>query len=133
MAGSDFTLEGVDELISKLDNMDDRVNRNINRIIKKSAEPVRNQGSANVNRSNVDHLHAKDDVVISNIQREGQTRDNNFVQVGYNSTGWRMWFVEFGTIYQPAQHNLLNALTAMREQVIQIQAEELRRLINASG
>lgn len=124
---SGFELKGLDEMISKLDNLDDRVNRGINTVLKDSAEYLKDGIESNVNRSGVDHLHARDDVVIGNIRSFGGSRDNNYVQVGYQTTAWRMWFVEFGTIYQRPQHNVTQAISTTADDV---RNEQIRGLTN---
>lgn len=130
MAGFDIDVQGIDEIITKLDNINDHVNRGINNVLRESAEPLKEGIEANVNLSDVNHLHAKYDVVISRIRTQGGSRDNNYVQVGYDSTSWRMWFVEFGTIYQAPQHNITNAIESTGNMVLQKQADGLRRLLH---
>lgn len=132
MAGLDFEFKGFDEMISKLDNLDNRVNRGINDVLKDSAEPLKEGIEGNVNRSDINHLHAQNDVIISRIRTEGASRDNNYVQVGYQTTSWRMWFVEFGTIYQAPQHNITRAIADTSDLVRRKQIEGLRRLIHGN-
>lgn len=132
MAGIDFEFKGFDEIISKLDNLDNRVNRGINDVLKDSAEPLKEGIEGNVNRSDINHLHAQNDVIISRIRTEGSSRDNNYVQVGYQTTSWRMWFVEFGTIYQAPQHNITRAIADTSDLVRRKQIEGLRRLIHGN-
>lgn len=124
---SGFELKGLDEMISKLDNLDDRVNRGINTVLKDSAEYLKDGIESNVKRSDIDHLHARDDVVIGNIRSFGGSRDNNYVQVGYQTTAWRMWFVEFGTKYQRPQHNVTQAISTTADDV---RSEQIRGLTN---
>lgn len=132
MGGLDFEFKGFDEIISKLDNLDNRVNRGINDVLKDSAEPLKEGIEGNVNRSDINHLHAQNDVIISRIRTEGASRDNNYVQVGYQTTSWRMWFVEFGTIYQAPQHNITKAIADTSDLVRRKQIEGLRRLIHGN-
>lgn len=131
-----FDLEGVEEMISKLDYMDDRVNRGMNAVLKKAAEPLKSQIETNVNRSELVHHHAKDDVTISRIRMESGDRGSKYVQVGYENVGWRMWFVEFGTYSKSAggkgitpQHNVTHAIMEAEPEVNEIRKYELQKLI----
>lgn len=131
MGESSFNMEGIDEMISKLDNMDNRVNRGINRVLRKSAEPLKDKIEDNVNRSDKDGTHAKDDVIVGSVRNASSgTRDTKYVEVGYTSaTGWRMRFVEFGTIYQKPQNNISRAIPDAESEVNKVQVEGLRELI----
>lgn len=131
MVGTGFELDGLQNMMSKLDNLDRKVNRGVNKILRESAEPLKKGIESNVNRSNKDHQHAVDDVVITNARNYGSSRDNNFVQVGYASVGYRMWFVEFGTIYQKPQHNIMHAITETKDEVRAIQVKSLSQLIRS--
>ena len=130
MAGTGIEIEGLENILSKLDNLDDRVNRGINKVLKESAEPLKNGIEMNVNISAKQHHHAIEDVIISRVRSDGGNRDTNYVQVGYASVSWRMFFVEFGTIYQKPQHNVMNAITETKDEVRAIQVKSLSQLIN---
>lgn len=132
MAGNSFELN-IDLLISSLDVVDDSVNRGVNKVIRASAEPLKENIESNVNRSNLNHHHAMDDVIIG---RAGGGREEKFVDVGYEYTAWRMWFVEFGTYSKGSpkgikpQHNVQRAIGSSADQVRAIQVAGLRELIN---
>lgn len=127
---ANFELDGLEEMMAKLDNMDDRVNRGINTVLKDSAEYLKEGIEINVNKSDVDHLHAREDVIVTGVKSFGASRDNNFVQVGYQTTSWRMWFVEFGTIYQSPQHNVTHAIDETADKVKAEQVRGLKNLIH---
>lgn len=137
MADSSFDFE-IDEVLSNLDLLDDSVNRSANRILRESAEPLKSQIESNVNRSDgsthrYPHGHAQDDVIIGRMRMQDRDRDYKFVEVGYEHTAWRMWFVEFGTIYQPPQHNVQRSINEASDDVRRIKIEKLKELIARAG
>lgn len=132
---AEFEFDGFDELISQLDNLDDRVNRGINKVLQESAEPLKENIESNTARHHYSndkygHGHAQDDVVIGRIRSEGGSRDNNYVQVGYERTAWRMWFVEFGTVYQKPQHGVSKSIPQSADAVRKKQIQGLKELIH---
>lgn len=133
MAGTNFDFE-VDEILSNLDLLNDSMNRSVNRILRESAEPLKETIEGNVNRSDGSthrrgEKHAQDDVVIGRMRMEDRDRDYKFVEVGYETTAWRMWFVEFGTIYQRPQGNIQRSIGEAHGDVRRVQVEKLRELI----
>ena len=125
-----FTFQGLDQMISKLDTMDDSVNRGLNKVLKEASEPLKTTIEKNVNRSSKDSKpHAQDDVVISGVQGG---KENKFVEVGYESVAWRMYFVELGTAHQKAQHNVERSIDEASGQVRDKMAEGVMRVIVSS-
>lgn len=122
--------------------MVDSVNRQKNKVLKESAEPlekeiVRTTPVSEVVQHKYGETHAKDDVAISNIRQGTRgSRDDPYVLVGYQSggmhTAWRMYFVELGTVYQRPQYIVTNAIEKMGDKVISVQAEGLKELIMRS-
>ena len=122
----------IQQLITKLDITDKKVNAAVNKVLKKSAEPLQEQIENKTKKSdkNVHRYgepHAKDDVVITNVK--GGAGDEKSVDVGYKTTAWRMKFVEFGTIYQMPQKVVQNSITVSKAEVLRIQAQELRKVL----
>ncbi len=137
MAEASFDID-MDQVLSQLDVLDDSVNRSTNRILRESAEPLKETIEQNVNRSDGSthrrgEGHAQDDVVIGRVSMEARDRDYKFVQVGYDRTNWRMWFVEFGTVYQRPQSNIQRSIPQAQGAVLNIQVEKLRELIARAG
>ena len=129
---SGVEIEGLQNLIAKLDNLDNRVNRGINVVLKDSAAYLKEGIEINVNKSKFNGIHAREDVIVTGVKSFGGSRDNSFVQVGYQRVAWRMWFVEFGTMYQKPQHNVTHAIDETGEKVKAEQIRGLRNLINGT-
>lgn len=132
-------LLGVDELISKLDLTVQRVNRNVNRIIKESAKPVKKQLEKVVPTSNPmkhpDEGHARDDIIISDVM--GRQNDK-YADITFKQTSWRMKFLEYGTIKNGKQaiesrHYVEKASVEVRDKVLSIQRKELLKVIARRG
>lgn len=127
---SGIEIDGLQELISKLDNLDDRINRGINTVLRDSAEYVQERIEINVNVSATENHHARDDVMITRVRSGGEGRDNNYVQVGYASVGWRMYFVEFGTRYQDGQNIIEESTVQSAADVRDAQIRGLSELLH---
>lgn len=93
----DFESAGIDELYTELDELQTRVKRSVNKLLKESAEPLKQSIESKIQISRKDQPHAKFDVKITTVHSESDGL-NRFVEVGYGKeTGWRMYFLEFGT------------------------------------
>ena len=87
----------IDQLLTMLDETQTRVTRGVNKVLKESGEPLKSEIEQNINVSDVDHTHAKTDVQMTNVKSENNGL-NKYIEVGYGrATGWRMYFVEYGT------------------------------------
>lgn len=158
MTNIDFEYAGIDELLTELDEMQTRVKRGVNKVLKESAEPLKGSIESKINYSRkTGRTHAKDDVHITNVKSENDGL-NRYVEVGYGKdTGWRMYFLEFGTYsgfskaYSPAsthqkkrpaggggkgveaQHIVQRATDDSREKIIAIQKAGLTRILLLRG
>lgn len=129
-------MTGIDEMFTALDTTVQRVNRGVNELLKKSAEPVREEMKKTIPISSEmkhpDEGHAVDDIRITNV-KSSQGGFDKKVDVGFKVTEWRMWFLEFGTIYIAPRHYVEKAGLAARKKVLAIQIKELRALLKQRG
>lgn len=154
----DFEYAGIDELLTELDELQTRVKRGVNKVLKESAVPLKASIESKINYSNKSgRTHAKDDIHITNVKSENDGL-NRYVEVGYGGdTGWRMYFLEFGTYgrfskaYAPAsthqkgratgsggkgvepQHIMQRSTDDSREAIIAIQKAGLIRILLLRG
>ncbi|MBP1044847.1 HK97 gp10 family phage protein [Enterococcus sp. BWM-S5] len=129
--GFDFN---IDEVMRNLDLTEQRVNKGLNNVLKESAEPLKSEMQQNTNVSNgsshrYGEGHARDNVEITAIK--GGATDEKYVEVGFNKkVAWRMYFVEFGTVYQRPQNIVQRSITAKKSEVLRKQQEGMKGLLN---
>ena len=93
----EFEMMNIDQLLTMLDETQTRVTRGVNKVLKESGEPLKEEISQRINRTDLDRIHAEDDVQMTNVKSENNGL-NKYIEVGYGrATGWRMYFVEYGT------------------------------------
>lgn len=133
----DFEMTGIDQLITHIDTTQTRLRRATNKVLQDSAEPLRDEI---VRRTNRVSGAAASDVQISRAKASNDGLERS-VDVGYSpKTGWRMYFVEFGTYdryMNPGgskgvrpQHIVENSTDAMRTEVLSIQFRELKKIFD---
>lgn len=129
-------IEGLDELWTAVDFTVNRINREANKIIKESAEPVAEEIRRTVPRSSPtkhpEEGHASDDVRISNVRTTNGGLEK-YADVGFKVTEWRMWFLEFGTVHIAPRHYVEHAGLSQRNAVLSIQKQRLRELLSRRG
>ena len=123
----------VDEIMRNLDLTQNKLNTGINKVLKESAEPLKDQIESTTNRSDgsthrYGEGHAADKVIISSVK--GGRSDEKSVDVGYEkAVAWRMYFVEFGTVKQKPQGIIRNSVSVKKGDVLKIQQAGLRGLL----
>ena len=123
----------IDELVRNLDLTQTKMSRGVNKVLKESAEPLKDEIETNTNKSDgsshrYGEGHAKDRVVITNVK--GGMSDEKYVETGYDkSVSWRMYFVNFGTIYQKPQNIIQRSITVKKSEVFRLQQEGLKRAL----
>ena len=136
-----FEFAGIDELYSRLDTTVQRISRETNKIVKDSAEPIREEIKRTVpilqpEPKHPDEGHAVDDVQISRVRTKGYIKT---VDVGFKKTEWRMWFLEYGTHHPDGsiritpRHYVEKALISQKGQVLSIQAKRLKEVVDRRG
>lgn len=148
-----FEMTGLDELIEELDMTQTRVVRATNKILRDSAEPLKEEIIKNTPVGGDED--GRSDVHITNVKRDNDGL-NRYLEVGYGQeSGWYMYFHELGTyqyfsgVYSPRtnslgsrgkkhpraiqpKHMVERATETARPKVIKIQTERLNDYLNAS-
>lgn len=130
----EFNVNGIDELLAELERKEDNLNRGVNKVLKKSAVPLKEQIEFNVNLGPLKHdVHAKYDVIIGGVKNDGFEKQ---VPVGFSEDSyWYMWFLEKGTYSKgdpkgiKPQHNVERAMVITKRLIAEIQKEGLEKLI----
>jgi HK97 gp10 family phage protein len=121
---ANISLDGANELMKKIDWMEDRINRMANKVLREAAKPVAEAMRANVNVSNKDHVHIRDDIKISGVRTK---EDTKYIDVGPGKdTAWRAKFLEFGTSHAPPYPFIEPAIRETKEEVKRILRESLK-------
>ena len=139
----EFEMMNIDQLLTMVDETQTRVTRGVNKVLKESGEPLKSEIEQNINLSDVDHTHAKTDVQMTNVKSENNGL-NKYIEVGYGrATGWRMYFVEYGTYSRfkneggakgvRPQHIIQKSTESQKSNVLKIQKEGLIRILNLRG
>ncbi len=132
--GIDFDIQGIDKLLTELERKDEILNSGMNKVLKESAEPLKERIESNVNLGPGKHDgHAKHDVVIGSIKHDGFEKQ---VPVGFTKDSyWYMWFLEKGTYTKgnpkgiKPQHNVERAMISSKYLVAKKQYYGLKRLL----
>lgn len=97
MANGEFELEGYDELLRSLSNLEDDIQNHVTKnALKKGAEVIRKKMSEEAPRSEEDKRHAADHIIIIPTNLKDTT------YIGNDAEGYYLKFVEFGTSSIPA-------------------------------
>ena len=139
----EFEIMNIDQLLTMLDETQTRVTRGVNKVLKESGEPLKEEISQRINRTDLDRIHAEDDVQMTNVKSENNGL-NKYIEVGYGrATGWRMYFVEYGTYSRfkneggakgvRPQHIIQKSTESQRSNVLKIQKEGLIRILKLRG
>lgn len=138
----DLGIDGIDELVQKLEGISATVDRNTNRILRESTEPLKEEIRRNTplnapGPKRPEKGHAKDHVVNSNVKRRDGEK---YVEVGYESDwAWYMWFLEKGTysLGDPdgikPRHHVERSLENAKDKVGQMQLDGLVRVMELLG
>ena len=139
----EFEVMNIDQLLTMLDETQTRVTRGVNKVLKESGEPLKEEISQRINRTDLDRTHAEDDVQMTRVKSENNGL-NKYIEVGYGrATGWRMYFVEYGTYSRfkneggakgvRPQHIIQKSTESQKANVLKIQKEGLIRILNLRG
>ena len=98
---SEFQIEGMDELLSRLTQVGNRVDVIIDAILIEAGNNVKEEMKKLVPVSNISHQHIKDDIQTSDIKGGGTEK---YIEIGPGKkTNWRAKFLEFGTVKMSAK------------------------------
>lgn len=95
--GVKVELEGMNELIEKINALGKKGALIEGKALKVGAEPVKNEmeSISRQHKSNIHHTHISEDIQISSVKNK---KGNKYVEVGPGKeTNWRAKYSEFGT------------------------------------
>jgi HK97 gp10 family phage protein len=125
---ADLQVEGMEDLLARLNALGDAANRIANQALKEAAEPLAEAMRNNVNVSNIsspDYKHIRDDIQISRVKVSGTTR---YVEVGPGEeTAWRAKFLEFGTSKMSPRPFMEPSLHESKHKVFTVLRDALKR------
>jgi len=121
-------LEGMQELIDKVNKLGARGNIIKKKALDKAGELVKRSMENNAPVSNLNKKHMADNIKVSDIEKENGV---DFVEIGPNkgdnSEFFYSKFSEWGTSTQPAQHWAENSVLENKREINQIITDELKR------
>ncbi|MCL6443925.1 MAG: HK97 gp10 family phage protein [Alicyclobacillus sp.] len=92
--GASMRVTGMDELMARLREMGADVNKVQNKALRAGAKPIAEAIAANVNVSDRNEVHIRDDIVIGRPKEDAGRR---YIEIGPSKkTAWRAKFLEFG-------------------------------------
>lgn len=98
---AEFVIEGIEELLNKLSQLDNSVDEVIDNALKEAGNNVKVEMQRLVKVSDINHKHIKDDIQVSQIKGKGTEK---YVEIAPGKeTNWRAKFLEFGTIKMNAE------------------------------
>jgi len=120
---NEFEIEGLEQLVSRLNALGDVGKELEKRAVKEGAEIMRNAIEEAVPRSYRHSNHAKDHIVIGEIE-DGK------IPIGPDKKNWYLMFPEFGTSKQPAQGFMSKAFNDTKAEAQSKIAEVVRGSLN---
>lgn len=120
-----FELSGMDELLSKLSDMCDKVANNITKdALTKAGEFEVEEMKKEAPRSSASDTHMADSIKVSNVKtKKGQ----KYIEVAPDKDHFYYTFVELGTSKMPANPFMARSFAKNKEKVKEIIEEELRK------
>lgn len=124
---ADIELEGMDELLSKLEAMGNKAGRIEGDALRAAAEPVAAEMQSLVRVSAKNDYHIQEDIEISKVK----TKDGiKYIEVGPGKkTNWRAKFLEFGTKNMTAQPFMAPAFEHKKRDIQEIIKKKLREAL----
>lgn len=125
---SRIELEGMQELIDKVNKLGDRGNTIKNKALYKAGELVKSSMESKAPRSKLTKRHMADNIKVSEIERENGV---DYIKIGPNkgdnSEFYYSKFTEWGTSKIPAQHWAENSVLENKKIINDVIFEELKR------
>ncbi|ABQ23661.1 HK97-gp10 family putative phage morphogenesis protein [Clostridium kluyveri] len=122
--GVDITLEGMDKLIDKVQELGRKGASIQNAALKAAAQPVAEEMRNTVGVSDINEKHIRDDIQISGVKTESGRK---YIRVGPGKeTNWRAKFPEFGTSKMSARPFMGPAYENKKDEAKQIIKEILK-------
>lgn len=125
---SKIELEGMQELIDKVNKLGDRGNTIKKKALDKAGELVKSSMESKAPRSELTKRHMADNIKVSEIERENGV---DYIKIGPNkgdnSEFYYSKFTEWGTSKIPAQHWAENSVVENKKAINDVIFEELKR------
>lgn len=123
-----FELEGMAELIDKVNKLKNRGDVIKKKALDKAGELVKNSMEKNAPKSDLAKRHIADNIMVSEIEKENGV---DYIKIGPNkgdnSEFFYSKFTEWGTSKIPAQHWAENSILENKKQINEVILEELKR------
>ena len=117
-------LSGMDELLARLANTTQSVERTKEKALKKGAEVIKEEMITN---APVLTGNLKENIEVSDMKTKNSTE---YVEVGPNKDAFYAKFIEFGTIKQKAKPFIEPAFLAKRREALDIISDVIKEAIN---
>lgn len=122
--GVDVKLEGMQELMDKIEAMGRKGALIQGKALKAAAEPVAEDMRKLVNVSTVEHKHIRDNIEVSRVKTK---RGIKYVEVGPGKkTNWRAKFLEYGTSKMSAKPFMAPAYERNKRNIIETIKRKLK-------
>jgi len=124
---AELELEGLDALLTRLEQVSVKASRVENQALKAAAEPVADEMKSLVHVSSLEHIHIRDDIQVSGVK----TKDGvKYVEVGPGkATNWRAKFLEWGTAKMQAEPFVQPPYEHKQQEVIEIMKQKIREAL----
>lgn len=124
---ADIQLEGMDDLLAKLQEMGNKASRIEGDALKAAAQPLAEEMASLVQLGDKNETHIKDDIQISDVKTKDGIR---FIEVGPGKkTNWRAKFLEFGTSHSPAYPFMGPAYEHKKSTILETISQKLREAL----
>lgn len=124
---ADFELQGMDELLSRLEAMNTKASRIENDALKAAAEPLKAEMESLVRVSPKNDYHIKEDIQISSVKTKDGVKS---IEVGPGKkTNWRAKFLEFGTSKMTAIPFMAPAFEHKKREIQETIKQKLREAL----
>ncbi|MEG0729629.1 MAG: HK97 gp10 family phage protein [Anaerovoracaceae bacterium] len=121
-------LQGMEELIDKVNKLGDRGNVIKKKALDKAGEIVKSSMERNAPKSDLTKRHMADSIKVSEIEKQnGVDYINIDPNKGDNSEFFYSKFTEWGTSKIPAQHWAENSVLENKRNINEVILEELKR------
>jgi HK97 gp10 family phage protein len=128
LMGASMKISGMEAIDHKLNAYSKKMQLIERTAIRAGAEILADKIREEVPVSDIDHLHIRDDIMISNVKRQDKIP---FVEVGPSKkTAWRARFLEYGTIKMSPNPFMSRAEKLSRDAVSDVIKSVIRKGLN---
>lgn len=128
---SEFTMTGMNELLSQLNEKFDNIESLKEKALKKGAEIIKTEMERNLSVS-MDNRHVKDFIIVTEIKKESMV-DTDYILIGptdeNNNEFYYARMLEFGTVKMTPRPWAEKAVITTRNQVLEAIANVLKEAL----